>query len=165
MITKYLLGNSVVVRDCHNGDIHGQSSIATSLDSYQMPCPRALPARQRPPRSGLVQTPMPQQRPRRPRKPLPAHFPRKSLKTRRRIFPQVCRSFPPFGTKWFHDQGRERGTTGRRERGTEESCCPSTGAWKLGARGGKLLSAPPPYPLHPTPGISQTHAPCRFVKL
>jgi hypothetical protein len=38
-----------------------------------------------------------------PRKPLPAHFPRKPLKTRRKNIPQVCRSFPPFGAQWSHD--------------------------------------------------------------
>ena len=58
MITEYLLGNSVVAHTCHNGEIHGLPSIATSLDSDQTPWRRSSPTRQRPPRSGLVQTPM-----------------------------------------------------------------------------------------------------------
>jgi len=33
MITEDLLGNRINARMCHNGEIHGQPSIANSLDS------------------------------------------------------------------------------------------------------------------------------------
>src|ERR1035437_3104029 len=42
MITLHLLGNSVVARTCHNGDVHGQPSIATRLDSDQTPWRRIV---------------------------------------------------------------------------------------------------------------------------